>query len=641
MGYTYLDNIELETGLETYIEWIKAFGSLLKVEEIPVQTSFGYITSEAVIAKISSPHYNASAMDGIVLKASATFGATETTPVTLTEGRDFIRVDTGDAVPVHFDSVVMIEEVIELGKNEIKLHQAVTPWQHIRQIGEDICANEMIIPSNTRITPSMIGAMLAGGVLQVKVWQKATVGIIPTGDEIVSPTNKPKAGEIIEFNSSIFSAMLKSWGVEVIVYDIVPDRMTLLKAAITTACSECEIVLINAGSSAGREDFTSGAIDSLGKVFIHGIAIKPGKPTILGAVGGKPVIGIPGYPVSGIIVMEQIVKKLIESLNNMMSIEDVGMKAVLSKKLVSSLKYKEFIRVKLGEVDGKFIATPLNRGAGVVTSFVKADAILEVPMNVEGIEAGSEVEVKLLKSVEELTHTLVLIGSHDPLIDVIADIIRRNYKNEFISSAHVGSLGGLMAIKRGEAHISGIHLLDEKTGDYNRSYIEKYLGKGNTCQLKGVKRTQGLMVKKDNPKGINTLMDICKLTPGGENLRYVNRQKGSGTRILLDYLLHQENIKAEAICGYEREEFTHMSVAAIVSSDSADAGMGIYAVAKTFDLDFIPLYEEQYDFIIPEKFIEKKEIKDFIEVMKSEEFKVILKEMGGYTTEDCGEISLI
>lgn len=624
MAYSYLNNVELEKALEFYIDKIKGTGIELGSEEIPVKGSVGRITSEAVYAKISAPHYNACAMDGITVYAKKTFGATDTTPVILQEGVDYTRVDTGDPLPEKYDAVVMIEDVIEMGGGKVKLLSAAAPWQHVRQIGEDICASEMIIPSNTKIEPAAIGAMLAGGVLKVKVRKKPVVGLIPTGDEIVSPTDNPKAGEIIEFNSSIFSAMLHNWGAEAKVYDIMPDIFEMIKNTVERASNECDLVILNAGSSAGREDFSERVIGQLGEVFLHGIAIRPGKPSILGLVNGKPVICVPGYPVSGIIVMENIVRNVLDNIMRY-SGKVIKAKATLSRKIVSSLKYKEFIRMKLGKVDGKMVATPLNRGAGVVTSFVKADGILEIPLNSEGYEAGQDIEVELLKSENEINNTLVVIGSHDPLIDVVSDLMRKGYIDKYVSSAHVGSMGGIMAIKRGEAHIAGIHLLDEETGEYNSSFIKKYLADKNIVTLHCVKRIQGLMVAPGNLKNIRGLNDLTR-----DGIKYVNRQKGSGTRVLLDYLLKRNGIASSDIYGYEREEFTHMSVAALVASGSSDAGMGIFSAAKAYDLDFIPICEEQYDFIIPERFMKLDIVNNFIEIIKSNEFKNELLNMGGY-----------
>lgn len=636
MGYSYLENLELEEALAIYTDYLTSLEIALTTEKIPVTDALGRVTSEAVYAKISAPHYNACAMDGLALLAKSTFGATDTTPVMLKEGIDFVRIDTGDPLPERFDAVVMIEEVIELADGMVKLLNAATPWQHIRQIGEDLCASEMIIPSNTRIGAAAIGAMLAGGVLQVMVWKKPVIGLIPTGDEIVRPTDCPGAGEIIEYNTAIFAAMLVDWGATSKIYAITPDRFEQIRDVVTKAAAECDLVILNAGSSAGREDFSAKAIGAAGKVIAHGIAIRPGKPTILGVVNNRPVVGVPGYPVSGMMVMEKMFKRILENLTQIDSRVRLRTKATLSRKIVSSLKYKEFIRMKLGKVDGRLIATPLNRGAGVVTSLVKADGLLEIPINSEGYEAGQEIEVELLKSAAEIQNTLVVIGSHDPLLDVVSDLMRRKYPDHYVASAHVGSMGGIMAVKRGEAHSAGIHLLDEATGEYNTGFIRRYLQNEKILRIQGVQRVQGLMVAAGNPKKVTGLKDIAR-----DGVRYVNRQKGSGTRILLDYLLRKDHISVEDIYGYEREEFTHMSVATLVASGSADAGMGIYAAAKVYGLDFIPLSEEEYDFIMPARFGELEIVKHFLKILESEEFQAELKRMGGYQMKNPGKIQII
>lgn len=636
MSYKYLDICELEEALELLLKNIREKCSIPVSETVAAIDSLGRITSEAVQAVISSPHFNATAMDGIALRAASTFMATETTPVSLKEGIDFVRVDTGDPLSEEYDAVVMIEDVIECGDGNIRLIGAAAPWQHVRQIGEDICANEMILPCNTRIEAAAIGAFLAGGISSVRVWKKPVVGLIPTGDEIVKPTDKPLPGQLIEFNSSVFSAMLSGWSAYSRTYDIIPDDLTQITDAIKKASQECDIVIINAGSSAGREDYTTDAISAAGEVLVHGIAIRPGKPTVLGIVNGKPVIGVPGYPVSGIIVMEQFVKPVVQWYLRADDREMETAQAVLSRKLVSSLKYREFIRVRLGEVDGRLIATPLNRGAGVVTSFVKADGILEIPMNCEGIEGGCEVSVNILKSRKEINNTLVVIGSHDPLIDVISDIMRRRYPGKYVSSAHTGSMGGIMAVKRKETHAAAIHLLDEATGEYNKSYVQKYLGNEKIALVKCAGRSQGFIVAEGNPKGITSVTDLVKL-----GVRYVNRQKGSGTRILLDYLLKRNDVDSSNIYGYEREEFTHMSVTALISAGNTDAGLGIMSAAKIYSLDFVPVCDEQYDFIIPERYLELDAVGNFLEILRSQEFSDALAAMGGYTLDKPGTIEII
>ena len=632
MGFEYLTNIPLEKAQEEYLSLLKNNGFTPKTELIPVFDACNRVTALPVYAHICAPHYAASAMDGIAVNARDTFGATETTPVILKSGQ-YVIVDTGDPIPEHCDAVIMVEELVQNEDATITIHAAAAPWQHIRQIGEDICVGEMILPALTKVSPSAIGAMIAGGVLEIEVIRKPVVGIIPTGDEIVPPCTDPKPGDILEFNSSIFSAMLKEWGAEAVVYPIVPDKFEQIQEMTAKASDECDMVILNAGSSAGREDYSAKVIESLGEVLYHGIAIKPGKPAILGCRGAVPILGVPGYPVSGIIVIEELLKPLIDHWMKVPAEQKQYVKAVLTRPIVSGLKYKEFVRVRMGYVGDRLMASPLSRGSGVVTSFMKADGILEIPQGLEGYEAGAEVEIRLLCSLDKLQNTLVVIGSHDPLLDELGNMLHVADESLYMSSSHVGSMGGIMAIRRGEAHMAGCHLLDTVTGEYNLSFMKKYFPKGDVKLIRCVGREQGLMVAKGNPLDIQKFADIAK-----EGVRYVNRQKGSGTRILADYLCKTEQIDMASVYGYEREEMTHTSVAAQIASGSADAGMGIYSAAKLYDLDFIPICVEEYDLIISDYAWNTPMVQQLMKVLKSDIFRQKLMELGGYTVDNAGEL---
>ena len=632
MGFEYLTNIPLAKAREDYLNLLQSHGYGPKTEVIPVWDACGRVTAHAVYAHICAPHYAASAMDGVAVHAKDTFGATETTPITLNPGQ-FIVVDTGDPVPEDCDAVIMVEDVVKNEDGSITIHAAAAPWQHIRQIGEDICAGEMILPSHMEVSPSAIGAMIAGGVLEIEVIRKPLVGIIPTGDEIIPPCTDPKPGDILEFNGSIFSAMVRQWGAEAKVYPIVPDEFDAIKAAVSQAAEECDLVILNAGSSAGRDDYSTRVIRELGEVLYHGIAMKPGKPAILGCMGATPILGVPGYPVSGIIVIEQLLKPLVDHWLKVPAQCSQYVKAILTRPVVSGLKYQEFVRVRMGYVGDKLMASPLSRGSGVVSSFMKADGILEVPQGLEGYEAGAEVNVRLLCSEEKLKNTVVVIGSHDPLLDEVGDMLHVADNDVYMSSSHVGSMGGIMAVRRGEAHAAGCHLLDTATGDYNLSFIRKYFPKGGVKLIRCVGRQQGLMVAGGNPLNIQKFSDIART-----GVRYVNRQKGSGTRILTDYLCKQENLDVDAIYGYDREELTHTSVAVQIVSGSADAGMGIYSAAKLYGLDFIPICIEEYDLIIPDHAWDTPQVQQLIATLKSREFKEKVLALGGYTVENPGEI---
>ena len=437
----------------------------------------------------------------------------------------------------------------------------------------------------------------------------------------------------MEFNSSIFSAMLSSWDAEAKTYPIVPDNYDQIRDMLFKAVSECDMVILNAGSSAGRDDYSVSAVKEVGEVLYHGIAIKPGKPAILGYKGAVPILGVPGYPVSGIIVIDELLHPLIDRWYSREVYKGSKTMAKLTRPVVSGLKYQEYVRVRMGYVGNTLMASPLPRGSGVVSSFMKADGMVVVPQGTEGYTAGEGVRVKLLREKQQLKNTLVVIGSHDPLLDELSDLIHLEDHRLFLSSAHVGSMGGIMAIRRGEAHAAGIHLLDTATGEYNRSYIRKYFPHGGVFLVRCVGRQQGLMLQKGNPFGITSFVDIAR-----DGIRYVNRQKGSGTRVLMDYLCDKYGVDRDRIYGYDREEMTHNSVAVQIAGDSADAGMGIFSTAKLYGLDFLPICVEEYDLLIPEAAWNTGMVRQLIRTLKSEEFKSRIEAMGGYTLERPGEI---
>ena len=392
-----------------------------------------------------------------------------------------------------------------------------------------------------------------------------------------------------------------------------------------------DMVIVNAGSSAGTEEFTVHVVRELGEVLVHGVAIKPGKPVILAIVNGKPVIGLPGYPVSAYINFENFVIPVLQKLAGRTETAGTTVRAVISKRLVSSLKHKEYVRVKVGEVGDKLVASPLARGAGAAMSLVRADGFCVIPQNSEGVEAGDTVDVELYRSLEEIGSTAVAIGSHDLILDVMADLLPCMYPGNYLSSTHVGSMGGLMALKRGEAHLAPTHLLDEETGEYNIAILKKLFAGEKMALVKGVERIQGIIVKKGNPLGIHEIEDL-------RGLNYVNRQRGAGTRVLFDYKLKEAGISPEEIHGYDREAATHMAVAAAVSGGDADAGMGIQSAARAMGLDFIEVGREEYDFAIPVRFLDFPPVQHFLAVLKSREFAERVEKLGGYGLARTGEI---
>ncbi|MCB6993084.1 molybdopterin biosynthesis protein [bacterium 210820-DFI.6.37] len=625
----YLQTRPVDEAAALYLEALQKIARV-QYETIPVSKALNRVTRSAVYAKYCSPLFNASAMDGIAVIAERTKNASEAEPAILKETEDYQIVDTGDPIHPPYDAVIMAEDLVETDEG-VKIIASASPWQHVRPIGEDIVAGEMILPSCHKIRPIDVGVLLSAGITEIEVVKKPEVAIFPTGTEIIEPEDDPEDGSIIESNSRMFENMVIEAGGNAHRFPPVIDDYQMIRDRIAKAVAEYDMVIVNAGSSAGTEDYTVHVLRELGEVLVHGVAIKPGKPVILAIVKGKPVIGLPGYPVSAYIGFENFVEPVLAMMGQTVQKRRETVTAYISKRLVSSLKHKEYVRVKVGKVGDKIVAAPLARGAGAAMSLVRADGFCVIEQSSEGVEAGEPVRVELYREKEEVENTVVIIGSHDLILDVIADQMPGLHKGMFVSSTHVGSMGGLMALKRKEAHLAPIHLLDEATGEYNISYIKKLFGEGSMALIKGVGRTQGILVKKGNPLGIKGIEDL-------PDCRYVNRQRGAGTRVLFDYKLKQLGIEPARINGYDREAATHMAVAAAVGSDGADAGMGILSAAKAMDLDFIPIGPEEYDFAVPQEYLDLPHIQAFIEILKSEDFHSHLDELGGYSYEKAGQI---
>ena len=412
-----------------------------------------------------------------------------------------------------------------------------------------------------------------------------------------------------------------------------PRSRLRLQAAVET---DYQFVLIAGGSSAGSEDYSRKVIDSLGEVLVHGVTIMPGKPVLIGRVQGKPVFGVPGYPVSAIIAFEQFIGPMMlkmlglpERVRERIMVEPI-------RKIASKLGVEEFLRRQAGQGRQSDCGHPAARGgAGSITSLTEADGIIRIPNHVEGLLADTPVQAELLRSVGSLEKTIVAVGSHDNTLDLIADRIKLVASGFTLSSSHVGSLGGLMAIRNGGCHVAGSHLLDTEDGSYNLSYIQKYLPQIPVRVVNLVRRDQGLMVPRGNPRDIKGIEDL-----GRDDVRFINRQTGSGTRILLDYQLQKIGLDPSDIQGYADEEFTHMAVAVSVLSGAADAGLGIYAAARALDLDFIPVITEHYDLVIPVDYFETEMIRLLMDIINSGDFQTQVRALGGYHTEQTGQIIL-
>lgn len=608
------------------------------VETIPLVAARGRITAEPVWARISSPHYHAAAMDGYAVRSEDTRGASETNPCLLRIGEQAIPVDTGDPMPAGSNTVIMIEETQSIHHTDgeyIEILSAAPPWNHVRALGEDIMATELVLPASHVLRPQDLGALAGSGHTTVAVYRRPRVAILPTGSELVAPGSELKPGDIIEYNSLMLGAQAEEIGCEVTRLPIVYDNYAALKEAVNGALREHDLVAINAGSSAGSEDFTAKLVAELGTLCVHGIAIRPGHPVVLGVAQGKALVGIPGYPVSAAMTFDLLVKPLLYRWQGIRPPERPTVEATLTRKVLSGIGEDHFVRVTLGKVGERMVATPLAGGAGVLMSLVKADGIVTIPRFVEGHQMGESVQVELLRPLSSIASNIVAIGSHDMTLDLLADQLRRRDPDITFTSAHVGSLGGLLALQRGEAHLAGSHLLDEDTGDYNTGSIRRLLTEHGirTVLLGFVDRIQGLILPKNNPKSIQRIEDLLR-----EDVVFVNRQRGAGTRVLLDYMLKQRGLDPRQIAGYERQEYTHLAVAAAVQSGVADCGLGILAAARALDLDFVPLFHERYDLVIPQVHYESALLAPLLALLREDDspFRRAVQELGGYETARMG-----
>lgn len=633
----YLENIPREDALARLIEKAGPAASL-PVEQVAVPEALGRITAGPVYAAISSPHFHASAMDGFAVKASTTFGASAIEPRSMQVGVDAFPVDTGDPLPEGADAVIVVEVVNEIDSDTIEIEAAVVPWNNVRVAGEDVVEGELLLPPGHRLRPYDLGALLAAGVTEVAVRKLPVVAIIPTGDELVSPGSDLKAGDLIEFNSLILSAFITEWGGEPLVFPIIEDRLEAIEEAVRDALDRADVVLVNAGSSAGREDLTSSVVRKFGELLVHGVAIFPGKPTILGVGNSasglvKPLIGIPGYPVSAALALQEFVRPLMAHMAGAPGQEYPTARARMSRKSASRPGMEEFLRVKLGEVGGRLIALPAKRGASVISSLVEADGMVRIATGSEGVEAGEEVEVELLRPLSEVRGNILMAGSHDNALDLLASRVRERHREISLSTSAVGSMAGLIAVKGGEAHVAGSHLLDPETGDYNWSYIRRYLKGREVVVVNFVQREQGILLPPGNPKGIVSVADLAR-----DDVTIVNRQNGAGTRVLLDHLLAGAGVAPADVAGYGSVETTHVAVAMAVAGARADAGLGIFAAAKLLGLEFVSLGWERFDFIFSAEYWETPSIKRLIEVLREPIFAESVEALGGYKTNLTGQV---
>jgi molybdopterin molybdotransferase/putative molybdopterin biosynthesis protein len=635
----FLSDIPAEQARRAWREACAAAGCPPRVDAVrlPVGDAVGRVTAESVWARRSSPAFDSAAMDGIAVRAAETVGAAETTPVLLD---DFAVVDTGDPLPTGYDAVVMREHVHHTPDGRAELRAAVPPYQHVRSIGEDISATELLLPEGHRLRPVDVAACAAAGVVELVVRRRPRVVIIPTGDEIRPVGADLRPGEIADTNSMMLAAQAAEIGCETRTTGIVVDDPELITAAVRKAAVDADLVILVAGSSAGRDDYTARVVASAGSLAVHGVAVRPGHPVVLGTVAGgpatpmpaTPILGAPGYPVSAALTFDIFAAPMLAALEGAAPRERPATTARLARKLASAIGSDDWVRVRLGSVGGDIVATPLPRAAGVLTSLVRADGLLVVPAGVEGHHAGERVRVELLRGLADIERTIVAIGSHDLVLDVAASALRAADPLLTLASSNVGSLGGLVALRDGLCHLAGSHLLDPATGEYTLPYLDRIFGAdAELAVVRLVHRDQGLLVAPGNPLGLAGVADLTR--PG---LRYVNRQRGAGTRVLLDHELGRLGVDPATVSGYSREEHTHLGVAAAIAAGRADTGLGIQAAARAFGLDFVPVAREPYDLVLRRASMDDAVLAPLWALLEQPDFRTEVEKLGGYSCAETG-----
>jgi molybdopterin molybdotransferase/putative molybdopterin biosynthesis protein len=605
----------------------------LPAERVTLEDAAGRVTAEPVWATRSSPPFDAAGMDGIAVRAADTLGASETSPVYLKPDA-FDVVDTGDPMPDGRDAVVMREHVHYAdgpAGSTAELRAAVPPYQHVRSIGEDVSTAELLLPEGHRLRAVDLAAAAAAGATELMVRRSPVVAVLPTGDEVL-PIGAPTGpGQILDTNSLMLAAQAREAGAVAHRLPIEPDDPAGIAKAVRAAVAGCDLLIIIAGSSAGRDDYTARIVAELGTLAVHGVAVRPGHPVVLGVVDGTPVLGAPGYPVSAALTFDIFAEPLLAELEGAVPRHRQRTRARLARKLASPLGMDDWVRVRLGVVGGTMVATPLPRGAGVLTSLVRADGLLVVPAGQEGHHPGDEVDIELLRGLDEISGTIVAIGSHDLVLDLAASALRAGDPLVTLASSNVGSLGGLAALRDGLCHLAGSHLLDPATGEYTLPYVDRILAGRDVRVIRLVHRDQGLIVAPGNPLGLRGIDDLTR--PG---VRYVNRQRGAGTRVLLDHELRSRGIGPDAVEGYAREEPTHLAVAAAVAAGRGDAGLGILAAARAFALDFLPVTREPYDLVVGGQDADGPRLAPLWALLQSDRFRADVEDLGGYDTKEMG-----
>lgn len=628
-----LHQVPLEEALDRWLAELEFVGALARMdtESIPTVQAVGRVTAAPVVAQISSPHYYQAATDGLAVRSTSTFAATRETPARFKLGPEGVFVDTGSALPDGFDAVVPMHEISLVSIEEVQVDRPSAPWRNVRPTGEDLAAREVILPRDHRMGPLELGAMLAGGVNQVVVYRQPRVGILPVGTHVLEAGAKPGVGQMIDSNSPIVASLVESLGAVPKRLPVVAEREDAVREALLMALVDLDVVVVVSGPSHGTA-LIAHLLGELGETILNGAAFKPGHTVAMGQVEGKPVVALPFYPVSAFLSYQIFAKPVLERKMGLPSRLLTQEPAELAVSIKSPVGVDEFLRVKMGIVGGRPVAVPISRGAALLMSLVRADGIVQVPAGTEELAAGTEVSVKRLEPVRSVEGNIILLGTHDITYEVLNGQLMRAHPELTLFTAATGGKRGLEALTRGLCHIAAMHMFDEEEGEYNIPQVRR--AEMPIVLVNLFQRDLGLVVAQGNPKNIQGLADLVR-----PEVNFINRQLGSGTRMLMEYHLRQAKIDPSKIKGFTQEAYTHMSAAAAVSSGAADAGLGIPATAKASRLDFVPCFPERLDLAIPKKFFNLYAIQGLLQAIRSEQFKrEAATHLAGYNFAQAGKV---
>jgi putative molybdopterin biosynthesis protein len=618
-------------------------------EMVTLAKARGRVLARDVLAPVDVPGFDRASVDGFAVRAGDTTGATEQEPRLLrlnpemltpgTQPRHPVRagtatlIATGGMVPRGADVVIMVEktdirEAAGIGAGEgmgdaemlVEIRGPAVPGQFVAAAGSDIARGETVLRRGQALTSREIGMLAAVGLNQVPVWRRPLVAIFSTGDEIVPPGGPIRPGQVYDSNAAVLAAAVEELGCTPLLLGIVPDDAEQLEAVLLRALAEGDAVLLSGGTSKGAGDLASRVVGRLRDpgVVVHGVALKPGKPLCLAVSLGKPVAILPGFPTSAIFTFHEFVAPVLRAMAGHPAARHETVQAILPMRIGSERGRTEYVLASLMRMpEGGLAAYPTAKGSGAVTAFAQADGFFAVPANTETVAAGTEVTVRLIGAGVEPAD-LVVVGSHCVGLDRLIGMLES--QGVRVKSLNVGSSGGLAAAKRGECDLAGIHLMDPVSGIYNTPYLTEEL-----TLLPGYGRMQGVVFRQDNPKfrDCRSVAEAMAAAAADGDCLMVNRNAGSGTRILIDRLLG-----GARPAGYMHQAKSHNAVAVAVAQDRADWGLAIDTVARQYGLGFLPLQPERYDFVVPAARAGRPAVRRFADLLRSETGQQVLRDLG-------------